>query len=94
MTDFKSSIKIEFEFMGVKDKCDMYINYSGDSNDVDDRVADFFREVYEKGMINYNNILAKDAEKEEQIMEKAELKRLKKKYEQWNKQYLSQIIIN
>lgn len=40
------------EFHGVKDSCDMYINYfpEGEYRDVDDRIIEFIRNVYSKGM--------------------------------------------
>ena len=64
MTDFKASIKIKMEFMGVKDQCDMYINYNinGCCN-VDERVIKFFENIYERGMEKYNKMII-DQERE------------------------------
>jgi hypothetical protein len=86
MGDHRAGIKIKMEFHGIKDDTDMWINYSPHSCcNMDERVIEFFNSVYERGMVKYNELMAKafakdNKEKIEQE-EKAELKRLKKKYE-------------
>ena len=88
MGDHRCSIKIEMEFHGVKDHCDMWINYGGETGEVegvDDRVIKFIRSVYNRGMEKYNDEMDdyyEEQHKEEtEKKEKAELERLKKKYE-------------
>lgn len=88
MGDHRANIKIEMEFHGVKNSCDMWINYSPrdyDCDGVDYRVVAFFRRVYEQGMENYNTeqkkYYAEQNKKEIEKKEKAELERLKQKYE-------------
>jgi hypothetical protein len=86
MGDHRANIKIEMEFHGIKKKCDMWINYvPGDECwGVDDRIIDFIRDVYEKGMEEYNKemqkYVAEQYRKEIETQEKTELKRLIKKY--------------
>lgn len=88
MGDLRADIKIEFDFMGETKKADMSINYIGESCEcygVDDRVIEFFRNAYESGMHNYRAMIA-EAEKESrraetEVKERAELRRLKDKYE-------------
>ena len=86
MGDHRASIKIEMEFHGVKDKCDMWINYwpEGSCN-MDQRVIDFFDRVYQKGMDIYQDEVNKyEAERDKaeiEANEKAEYERLKTKFE-------------
>lgn len=88
MGDHRASIKIEMEFHGIKNKCDMWINYdgyNGEFDGVDDRIIEFCRDVYGRGMEKYNTQREKDYQREHKKEiedgEKAELKRLKTKYE-------------
>ena len=86
MGDHRASIKIEFEFHGVKDKTDMWINYwPEECCNMDKRVSEFFNKVYEKGMRKYEDQMAKYYEEKHKTeieeREKMELKRLKQKYE-------------
>lgn len=86
MGDHRASIKIEMEFHGVKDKTDMWINYYPDSEyGIDKRIVEFVESVYDRGMTKYNKRMEKywaeqNKEKVEKE-EKAELERLKNKYE-------------
>ena len=86
MGDHRSSIKIEMEFHGVKDKCDMWINYiPTDCCSMDERVIKFFRGVYEDGMAKFNEEMAahefKRTKGERERAERAEYERLKKKFD-------------
>lgn len=88
MSDFRASIKIEFDFMDKTETADMYINYMGRDSEcpgLDDRVVKFFRDAYEAGMARYDSIVyeanRKSHEAEVENNERAELKRLKDKYE-------------
>lgn len=84
MSDHRASIKIEMDFHGVKDECDMYINYIPEADGVDQRIADFLLDVYWRGMDKYNDQREKEYQrrnkKKIEEKEKAELERLKKKY--------------
>lgn len=86
MGDHRADIKIEMEFNGIKDKCDMSINYfPEDCCNMDRRVTDFFNGIYKRGMIKYNKMMQKryDEEHRQEIeaKERADLERLKIKYE-------------
>jgi len=86
MGDFRASIKIEMEFLGIKEKADMDINYSpNDCCNMDERVTEFFNNVYERGMEIYNENEREYREKEykDEIekWDKIQLKKLKEKYE-------------
>jgi hypothetical protein len=89
MSDFRASIKIEFEFMDVRDFADMHINYCPtDCCNMDERVIAFFTRVYEEGMVAHNKMIREQYEKENkeniECVERAQLKRLKEKYEYAN----------
>ena len=81
MGDHRASIKIEMEFHGIKDKCDMWINYyPHECCGMDKRVIEFFESVYERGMHVYDGLIA-DAEKDQrEKSEREELARLEQKY--------------
>lgn len=86
MGSHRASIKIEMEFHGVKDKIDMWINYSPDGEyGIDNRIIEFVESVYDRGMVKYNKQMDKywKEQNKEKIEkeEKAELERLKQKYE-------------
>ncbi len=86
MGDHRCSIKIEMEFHGVKDKLDGYYSwFPGAVDGVDDRVIEFIRDVYQRGMEVYHEEVY-EAQKEQkraeiEKREREELERLKKKYE-------------
>lgn len=83
MGDHRASIKIEMEFHGVKDACDMWINYwpDGEYPDVDDRIIEFIRSVYHRGMAKYDKAQVKWAKEEQEANERRLLADLKAKYE-------------
>lgn len=59
MGDHRASIKIEMEFHGIKDKCDMWLNYyPQECCRMDKRVVDFFNSVYERGRAVYDQQMA------------------------------------
>lgn len=87
MGDHRVSFKIEIEFHGVKDKYDAYLNWFDDEVEgVDQRIVDFVRDVYRRGMDAYNNDVyesqREQRERETEDKERKELARLKDKYEQ------------
>ena len=87
MSDLRASIKIEMDFCGVKEKADMNINYIPDDfSGIDPRIAEFFEDVYKKGINKYNievqKYFKKQREEELEQKEKEELQRLKNKYEE------------
>jgi hypothetical protein len=81
MTDFKASIKIEFSFMGKTERYDGWINYWDRGDGLDDRVAEWFREKYEAGMIRYRGNVAAFHKEENERTERRELERLRAKYD-------------
>ena len=84
MTDFKADIKITFAFMGKKETYDGYINYSDRGDGLDERIAEWFREKYEAGMLRYQarvrEAMREQRERATEKSERAELERLKEKY--------------
>lgn len=87
MTDHKASIKIEFSIYGVTEKMNAWINWSPDSGQypIDQRVIDFFVVAYEKARAVYDEENEESESEERQRAveqeERAELSRLKAKYE-------------
>jgi len=86
MGDMRASVKIEIDYIGIKDKCDMWMNYNpdGECEGVDDRIVEFFRRVHEKAVLKYNRLLdqqfARQHAGEIKEQELKELKRLQVKY--------------
>jgi len=85
MGDHRASIKIKMEFHGIKDSVELDINYfPGSSDGVDERVIEFFRSVYDRGIAKYDNMIADMYEKQAQDQieeaERKQLAQLKKKY--------------
>lgn len=88
MGDHRASIKIEFSMYGETKKADMWINWSPDTSEsqyVDQRVLDFFREAYlqmyskhwesqQREERRYARLAAEEAERKE-------YERLKSKFE-------------
>lgn len=86
MGDHRASIKIEMEFHGVKDSCDMWINYTPtDCCNMDSRVLKFFERIYNQGMAKYDAEVAayewERTKEQREAEERSELARLKAKYE-------------
>jgi hypothetical protein len=81
MGDHRISLKVEFEMHGHKAKIDQWVNYTPNYAE---QIAEWLREQIEKGMDNYLEAefeagIVKRAETE--ARERAELERLKAKYE-------------
>jgi hypothetical protein len=53
MGDHRATIKLSMSFHGVEDETEMWINYMPDSDGVDRRVTEWFKDVYERGMERY-----------------------------------------
>jgi hypothetical protein len=82
MGDHRASIKIEMEFHGITSKTDLYINYAPNGCcEMDERVAEFFRNAYDKGMSEHDSGMAEYWKKRDEEKEKEELARLKAKYD-------------
>lgn len=93
MGDHRALIKIEFEFHGKTEEVEMWINWSPDSDGIDARIREWFREKAEAGYARYEAMLKKRHKEEkaarpasnineEEEDERAELARLKAKYDQ------------
>lgn len=79
MGDHRASIKINAELHGVKKSCDMWINYTpGVCDGVDDRIVEFFRVLYKRGMAKYEEINTKPVRANNSIQQQ------KKKYCVWH----------
>ena len=86
MGDHRISIKCEIEFHGVKDTCDMWLNFSdGECEGVHQCLVDFARDVHRRGMDRWYDAESKRAMKDHreriEAVEKAQLADLKAKYE-------------
>jgi hypothetical protein len=88
MTDHKASIKIEFTIYGETAKMDSWINWSPHDSQcfpIDQRVIDFFDTAYDKARRGYDERLheaeRESLDREKEREERAELARLKAKYE-------------
>lgn len=88
MTDHKASIKIEFTIYGEMGKMDSWINWSPHDSacfPIDQRVIDFFEAHYEKARSGYDERImdSERAQRQEATErdERAQLARLKEKYE-------------
>ena len=70
-------------FHNIEDSVEMDINYSpgGEYPDVDDRIIEFIRSVYSRGMDKFYKEMIKYSKKIAEEAERLELVRLKKKYE-------------
>jgi len=84
MGDSRASIKVEFSIYGETYKLDSWINWStgGEVPEVDDRVIEFFRSSYLDARGKWDDATAEDDAKKAEAAERAELARLKAKYEQ------------
>ena len=85
MGDHRASIKIQFEMHGIKNETDMYVNWWDNGQGIDERIVDFFRESVEESMNKYEEELNKyrieEKRKNQELYDKQEYARLKKKYE-------------
>ncbi len=86
MGDHRASIKMEVEMHGVKDKCDMWINWSPrDVDNVDHRIIEFVQNWADKAMGKYKAVMfeseRESRERQQRDAELAQLARLKEKYE-------------
>lgn len=85
MGDHRADIKIEFTIHGKCYRMDSYINWFPDENGVDLRVVEFFVRSWEDARERYEAAIAKAdelaASASREAAERAELARLKAKYE-------------
>lgn len=86
MGDHRASIKIEMEFHGIKETADMWINYyPHDCCGMDERIISFFKDVYVRGILAYDEMIYESTLKNREIeikdSELKELARLKAKWE-------------
>lgn len=82
MGDFRANVKIEIELYGVKDKCDMYINWSdigSPAEGVDLRVIEFFQTVNDRAVQKRSSEL-EDYYEDLERQERSEYERLKQKF--------------
>ena len=80
MSDHRASIKITVEAHGVKRETDMDINWYAFDGGVDPRVREFFERWWEDCMDAYNDQIAEAEARERDKLERAEFKRLGKKF--------------
>ena len=82
MGDHRASIKIEMSFHGIKDKCDMWINYyPNDCCGIDNRIVEFINRIHREGMDKWDEQMAVSRSCEFERQERALLASLKDKYE-------------
>jgi hypothetical protein len=84
MGDHRASVKIKFSIYGETYKMDSWINWSvgGEVPEIDDRVIEFFRGSYLKARGKMDDEIAEEEGRKTEEAERAELARLKAKYEQ------------
>lgn len=85
MGDHRCGIKIEFDAHGKVYKTDMNINYFDNGDGIDQRVVDWFSECWGDAFSRYNGqiyeAMKEQRKREEEHYERAQLERLKAKYE-------------
>lgn len=86
MGDHRISFKIEIEFHGIKDTYEANLNWlSTEVDGVDDRIVNFVRRIYERGMVVYHEEMYEARREQEKLeterRERKELERLKAKYD-------------
>lgn len=85
MGDHRADIKITFNFHGKDYKLDSWLNWSPNDLGIDERIIEFFRKSSEDGYARYARQEAEHFKRERAIEiekeERAELERLKNKYE-------------
>mgnify|MGYP001600044143 CR=1 FL=1 len=86
MGDHRATIKISFDIHGKKHEQEWWINYSPDEiTGVDPRIADWFSECWTEAKARYDEqvaeYFAREHAAEIEAAERAELLRLKEKYE-------------
>jgi hypothetical protein len=80
MGDMRASIRLVFRIHGKVYKQDLWINYSPDSDGVDERIKEFFRESWDDSLHVYDAIIAAYEAEERERREREELARLTAKY--------------
>lgn len=80
MSNFKVSIKIEWDGMGVRENADMWINYFPGNDGVDERILEWFRATYAKAYEKYASDQDKAMISAEEAAERAEYERLRAKF--------------
>lgn len=84
MGDHRARIKIEMRMHGIEDSTDMWINWSPDHTDCDERIYGWCANLAARAMAKYHEeFYAADTERRENAekeMELAEFKRLQAKY--------------
>ncbi len=80
MGDFRASVKIEWECLGIEKKCEMWINYSRDTH-IDPRVDDFFLDAWNDSRHELEEIYIKADHEQMEAQERRDYDRLKLKFE-------------
>lgn len=85
MGDHRCSFKATFEMHGIKDSCDMYINWSPDGDGVDRRITEWIEGLASKAMAKWHNEVEAErlerTKNESEAAERAQYERLKAKFE-------------
>lgn len=85
MGDHRCHFKASFSMHGIKDTCDMYINWSPDSDGVDRRITEWINGLASRAMAKWHEGVEADrlerTKGEREAAEREELARLKAKYE-------------
>lgn len=88
MGDSRFHLKAEFEIYGEKFEWDASLNWCADSGEIDERIRDWFLSCYDSAYEKYQDQIyeadRERREKAEEVSERAELERLKAKYEKPN----------
>ena len=93
MGDSRFHLKVDFEIYGEKFDWDASLNCCAHGGEIDDRITNWFLTCYEEAYSKYQDEIYKadatNRKKAEEAQERAELDRLKAKYETPNAELTS-----
>lgn len=81
MGDHRAEVKITFEAHGITRKFDAWINWFPNSDGVDQRVVDFFRNAWDDCMAVYDERVEEWHAREREKAERGEYERLRAKFD-------------
>ena len=80
MGDFRASVKIQWECVGIKKECDMWINYSRQSH-IDERVEAFLLDAWRCSINELENRVAEDSYIQDRAARRKLYEKLKEEFE-------------
>ena len=80
MTDMKADIRLAMRIHGKEYEHKMYVNYTPDSDGVDERIKDCFSKWWDDSLGVYAGICAEYEDRDRERRERAEYERLREKF--------------